>query len=140
MTQSRQPPPTDMRWDEHILESDKSLVRALNMRLGALKKFSCVASFKTRKSIANGIFMSKLIYLMPLWSGCEEYLVPTSGPEQSCQNCCQDEHLHPNQETDEGMWVDVCEATAGLPQPGALAEYHGKPEASLSLPEDYIWG
>ena len=34
-----------------------------------------MASFKTRKSIANGIFMSKLIYLMPLWSGCEEYLV-----------------------------------------------------------------
>ena len=34
-----------------------------------------MASFKTRKSIANGIFMSKLIYLMPLWSGCEDYLV-----------------------------------------------------------------
>ena len=25
--------------------------------------------------IANGIFMSKLIYLIPLWSGCEEYMV-----------------------------------------------------------------
>ena len=63
-----------MRWLEHILESDKSLVKALNLRLGALKKIY-MASFKTRKSIANGIFMSKLIYLMPLWSGCEEYLV-----------------------------------------------------------------
>ena len=65
----------DMRWVKHILESDKSLVKALNLRLGALKKVSCIASFKTRKTIANGIFMSKLIYLMPLWSGCEEYLV-----------------------------------------------------------------
>ena len=25
--------------------------------------------------IANGIYMSKLIYLMPVWMGCEEYLV-----------------------------------------------------------------
>ena len=24
--------------------------------------------------IANGIFMSKLIYLMPVWAGCEDYL------------------------------------------------------------------
>ena len=65
----------DMRWVEHLLDSEKSLVKALNLRLGALKKVSCLASFKTRKAIANGIFMSKLIYLMPLWSGCEDYLV-----------------------------------------------------------------
>ena len=25
--------------------------------------------------IADGIFMSKLIYLMPLWGGCEKYLL-----------------------------------------------------------------
>ena len=25
--------------------------------------------------VANGIFMSKLIYLMPVWMGCEDYLV-----------------------------------------------------------------
>ena len=25
--------------------------------------------------LANGVFMSKLIYLMPVWAGCEEYLV-----------------------------------------------------------------
>ena len=65
----------DLRWVEHILDSDNSLVKALNLRLGALKKVSSIASFKTRKTIANGIFMSKLIYLMPLWSGCEDYLV-----------------------------------------------------------------
>ena len=65
----------DMRWVEHILDSENSLVKSLNVRQGALKKLSHVASFKTRKIIASGIFMSKLIYLMPLWSGCEEYLV-----------------------------------------------------------------
>ena len=62
----------DMRWVEHILESESSLVKSLNIRVGALKKLSNMASFKTRKIVASGIFMSKLIYLMPLWSGCEE--------------------------------------------------------------------
>ena len=65
----------DMRWVEHILENDNSLVKALNLRLGALKKISNFASFRVRKAIANGIFMSKLMYLMPLWSGCEEHLI-----------------------------------------------------------------
>ena len=65
----------DMKWKEHILENDESLIKSLNMRAGALKKISHTASFKTRKMIANGIYMSKLIYLMPLWVGCEDYLV-----------------------------------------------------------------
>ena len=52
----------DMRWVDHLLDSDASMVRALNMRIGALKKVSNIASFKTRKAIGNGIFMWKLIY------------------------------------------------------------------------------
>ena len=52
---------------EHVLDSNESLVKALNRRLAALKKISPVASFKTREAIANGVFMSKLIYVMPLW-------------------------------------------------------------------------
>ena len=65
----------DMRWVEHILENEASLVKSLNLRLGAIKKLANMASFQTRKTIATGIFMSKLIYLMPLWSGCEDYLI-----------------------------------------------------------------
>ena len=65
----------DMGWREHILDSDNSLVKSLNKRLGAVKKVEKLASFRTRKMIATGIFMSKLIYLMPLWAGCQDYLV-----------------------------------------------------------------
>ena len=65
----------DMRWVEHILENENSLIKSLHLRQGALKKLRNIASFKTRKIIASGIFMSKLIYLMPLWSGCEDYLI-----------------------------------------------------------------
>ena len=57
------------------MDSENSKVKSLNKRLGALRKIQKTASFKTRKMIATGIFMSKLIYLMPLWSGCEDYLV-----------------------------------------------------------------
>ena len=34
-----------------------------------------MADFKTRKMFADGLFMSKLIYLIPLWGGCEKFLI-----------------------------------------------------------------
>ena len=34
-----------------------------------------VAPFKTRKMLADGIFISKLSYLISLWGGCEKYLI-----------------------------------------------------------------
>ena len=73
----------NMKWKEHILDSENSLVKCLNQRVGAIRKISNTSSFKTRKLIANGIFISKLIYLMPAWIGCEEYLVDAL---QVCQN------------------------------------------------------
>ena len=44
---------------------------------------SKLASFKARLTVANGIFMSKLIYMIPLWSGCPDYL---TNALQICQN------------------------------------------------------
>ena len=44
-------------------------------RLNALKKLTKIARFKTRLMVANGIFMSKVIYLIALWGGCETYLL-----------------------------------------------------------------
>ena len=51
------------------------MVKCLTTRLSALKIIGKVAPFKTRKMLADGIFMSKLIYLIPLWGGCEKYLI-----------------------------------------------------------------
>ena len=56
------------------MDSKDALIKSLNKRIGAMKKISRVASFKPRQNIANGIFMSKLIYLMPVWKGCDDYL------------------------------------------------------------------
>ena len=65
----------NLKWGEHILNSDKSLIKQLNSRLSALKIISGVASFKTRLMIANGIFCGKLIYQISLWGGTEEFLL-----------------------------------------------------------------
>ena len=73
----------DMGWREHVMDNKDALIKSLNKRLGAMKKISRVASFNTRKNIANGIFMSKLIYLMPVWIGCDRYLINSL---QVCQN------------------------------------------------------
>ena len=67
----------DMRWREHLMDNKDSLLKSLNQRIGAIKKISKVSSFKTR------IFVSKLIYLMPVWMGCEDFLVSAL---QVCQN------------------------------------------------------
>ena len=72
-----------MHWKEHIPDSKDALIKSLISRASAIKKISTMASFRTRKMVANGIFMSKLIYLMPVWKGCEDYLVSAL---QVCQN------------------------------------------------------
>ena len=72
-----------MRWREHILDSKDSLLKCMIKRVGAMGKVRKSASFKTRKMIANGIFLSKLIYLMPVWITAEDYLINAL---QVCQN------------------------------------------------------
>ena len=47
----------------------------ITTRINALSKISRISNFKTRKMIANGIVMSKLIYLIQLWGGSPKYLI-----------------------------------------------------------------
>ena len=51
------------------------MIKSLNSRINALRLVSNLIGFKTRLMIANGIFMSKLTYLIPLWAGCEKHLI-----------------------------------------------------------------
>ena len=51
------------------------MLRSINQRIGALKLICKVANFKTRKMIADGIFISKIIYLIELWGGSSKYLM-----------------------------------------------------------------
>jgi hypothetical protein len=60
----------NLKWSEHLRDNKENLVMSLTTRLGALKKIGRVTTFKNRKMLANGIFMSKLSYLIALWGGC----------------------------------------------------------------------
>ena len=65
----------DMKWKQHLIGCDQSLTRQLTSRLNGLLKVAQHASMSTRLMVANGIFMSKLSYLIQLWGGCDKYLV-----------------------------------------------------------------
>ena len=65
----------NLKFTEHIQNDEKSMLKVLNKRLSALKKLSYLTSFKSRKMIANGLIMSKIVYLISLWSGTEKYLL-----------------------------------------------------------------
>ena len=65
----------DLKWKEHLLGSDQSLANQLTTRVNGLMMVASKAPFSTRLSVANGIFMSKLCYLIQLWGGAESYLL-----------------------------------------------------------------
>ena len=51
------------------------MFKGLTSRVNALSKVSRISSFKTRKMIADGIVMSKLLYLIQWWGGGSAYLL-----------------------------------------------------------------
>ena len=64
----------NLKWTDHLMTNENSLLKGLNQRLAALQKLARIASFRDRKMVANGIFMSKLLYLISLWGGCSKEL------------------------------------------------------------------
>ena len=65
----------DFKYNEHLKDNEQSAFRSLFSRVNALAKISKLASFKTRKMVANGIVISKLVYLIQWWGGCSDYLL-----------------------------------------------------------------
>ena len=67
----------NLKWSEHLVDNSNSLLRQLNQRLGALKRICKLTNFKNRKMIANGLFVSKISYLICLWGGCSGQIQKT---------------------------------------------------------------
>ena len=65
----------DLKWSEYIRNNESSLLKSLSIKLNALKIISKVADFKTRKTIANGIIMRRLSYMITVWSSCSKDLM-----------------------------------------------------------------
>ena len=57
----------DFTWKYYVRDGKDSLYRTIISRINILSKVSKFSSFKTRKTVANGIVMSKFIYLIQVW-------------------------------------------------------------------------
>ena len=64
-----------MQWNHHLRDGKKSLMKQLTSRTNGLKKIARNATFNTRLMVANGVFMSKVMYLMTVWGGAQQYLL-----------------------------------------------------------------
>ena len=57
----------DLKWNKQIAE----LKKRLKLRLNSLLYLQHIATLKTKKAIAEGIFHSVMLYCLPLFAGCE---------------------------------------------------------------------
>ena len=64
-----------LKWGEHVINNEKSMLKTLATRLGALKKISVNASFQTRLMVANSCFISIISYMISVWGGTEAYII-----------------------------------------------------------------
>ena len=65
----------DLKWTQYLRDNQDSLLKSLNCRVNAIKKLSKAADFKTRRVIGDGIFFSKLSYVITVWSSCSNELL-----------------------------------------------------------------
>ena len=65
----------NLKFREFLQDNEKSLLKSLNKRLNALKQIKRVTTFSQRLAIANGIFNSKVVFLISAWGGTEDYLL-----------------------------------------------------------------
>ena len=64
-----------LKWNLQIRDHNKSLARQINFRINGLKKIAANSTFETRLMIANGAVMSRLVYMMSVWGGAQQYLL-----------------------------------------------------------------
>ena len=55
------------KYEEYLVKGEKSMLKFMNKHLNMLKLLSRHADFKTRKSLAEGLILSKVGYCISLW-------------------------------------------------------------------------
>ena len=59
----------DATWRHQLELGDKPVIKSLRSVIGALTYISKHLPMKSRLLLSNGLFMSKLLYLLPMWGG-----------------------------------------------------------------------
>ena len=77
-----------LQWNHHIRDGKKSLMKQLTGRINGLKKITQNCSFSTRLMVANGVYMSKVVYMMTLWGGAQLYLLKALQVQQLAAARC----------------------------------------------------
>ena len=72
-----------LKWNQHLADNKSSLIKQLTNRNNGLKKIAKNAKFSTRLMIANGAFQSKLVYLITVWGGAQQYLLKALQVQQT---------------------------------------------------------
>ena len=59
----------DATWSHHLSLGDKPLLKSLRSILGVLSYIGKHMPVRSCLLLANGLFLSKLLYLLPMWGG-----------------------------------------------------------------------
>ena len=86
----------DLKWNTHIRDGQNSLIKQLTGRINGLKRIARNSTFETRRMVANGIVLSKLVYLIHLWGGAQIYLLKALYVQQmvAARTVCGFESFH----------------------------------------------
>ena len=57
----------NMTWLGHLETGDKALLPGIRRKLGALKQLGCKIPRSCKKTLAEGVIVSRLLYLLPIW-------------------------------------------------------------------------
>ena len=59
----------NLSWNQHLETGEKAALPKIRKQLEALKLLSQQLPFKSRLNLANGLLISKICYLLPVWGG-----------------------------------------------------------------------
>ena len=59
----------DMNWKHHLELGEKPILPGIRAQIGILKHISRYMPKKTRLLLANGLIISRVLYLIPMWGG-----------------------------------------------------------------------
>ena len=65
----------NMSWGAHLDWGEEALLTTARQKLGVLKHLGKTLPFKTRKMMAEGLILSKIRYLIPIWGGAGDTLI-----------------------------------------------------------------
>ena len=103
----------DLKWYQHTVGSDKSMVNQLKNRLNALRKVCPFLSFKNRKMNAQGIIMSNICYMIQLYGNAVNNLMSMLQVVQNSENSKSPFLEFFCSYLATSMWMVICQTNGG---------------------------